>query len=77
MSNRLQRLASKPENAMDKSKLSFLDCLLAPGAMLFLMPGTQDKDEEKKQTVLQRLREKIAFARAQPLDIYLGARHLL
>jgi hypothetical protein len=77
MSNRVQRLASKPENAMDESKLSLMDCLLAPGAMLFLMTGTQDKDEEKKQTVLQRLREKIAFARAQPLDIYLGARHQL
>ena len=77
MSNRVQRLASKQENTMSESKLSFLDCLLAPGAMLFLMTGAQEKDEEKKQTVLMRLREKIAFARAQPLDIYLGARHQL
>jgi len=77
MSNRVQRLASKQENTMSESKLSFLDCLLAPGAMLFLMTGAQEKNEEKKQTVLKRLREKIAFARAQPLDIYLGARHQL
>jgi len=72
-----QRLLTKPENAVSESKLSFLDCLLAPGAMLFLMTGGQDKDEEKKQPVLKRLRDKIAFARAQPLDIYLGARHQL
>ncbi|BBO77111.1 hypothetical protein DSCW_45280 [Desulfosarcina widdelii] len=62
---------------MSEIKLSFLDCLLAPGAMLFLITGTQNDTEEKKQPVLKRLREKIAFARAQPLDIYLGARHLL
>ncbi|WP_319522426.1 hypothetical protein [uncultured Desulfosarcina sp.] len=62
---------------MSELKLSLLDCLLAPGAMLFLMTGAQDEVEEKKQPVLERLREKIAFARAQPLDIYLGARHLL
>ena len=62
---------------MSELKLSLLDCLLVPGAMLFLMTGSQDEVEEKKQPVLERLREKIAFARAQPLDIYLGARHLL
>lgn len=62
---------------MGKFKLSFLDCLLVLGAMLFLMTGPQETDEERKQPVLKRLREKIAFARAQPLDIYLGARHQL
>jgi hypothetical protein len=62
---------------MSETKLSFLDCLLAPGAMLFLMTRPQDEGPEQKQPVLKRLRERIAFARAQPLDIYLGARHQL
>jgi hypothetical protein len=61
---------------MSEVKLSFLDCLLAPGAMLFLMTSARDQGQERKQPLLRRLREKVAFARAQPLDIYLGARHL-
>ena len=61
---------------MSEVKLSFLDCLLAPGAMLFLIASVRDGDQERNQPLVKRLREKIAFARAQPLDIYLGARHL-
>jgi len=61
---------------MSEIKLSFLDCLLAPGAMLFLMTSPWEKGAEQKQPVLKRLRDRIAFARAQPLDIYLGARYL-
>jgi hypothetical protein len=61
---------------MGEIKLSFLDYLLAPGAMVFLMASQQDAGEEQMQPILKRLQEKIAFARAQPLDIYLGARHL-
>jgi hypothetical protein len=61
---------------MSEVKLSFLDCLLAPGAMLFLIASVRDGDQERNQPLAKRLREKIAFARAQPLDIYLGARHL-
>ena len=75
MGARAHWLPPKPESRMSEIKWSFVDCMLALGAILFLMTDAQENDEEKKQSVFKRLREKIAFARAQPLDIYLGARH--
>jgi hypothetical protein len=61
---------------MSDIELSFLDCLLAPGAMLSLMTSPREEGEEQTQPVLKRLQDRITFARAQPLDIYLGTRHL-
>ncbi len=49
--------------------------LLAAGAILSLMthaPG----DSRKATSAFDQIREKLAFARAQPVDIYLGARHI-
>ena len=49
--------------------------LLAAGAILSLMtraPG----DSRPTTSAFDQIREKLAFARAQPVDIYLGARHI-
>ena len=61
---------------MSEIKLSLADYLLAPGAMLSMLTNTQEDGDEQDRSLLDRLRDKITFARAQPLDIYLGARFL-
>jgi len=61
---------------MSEIKLSFSDYLLVPGAMLFMLVNAADDRLEQDRSLLERLRDKIAFARAQPLDIYLGSRYL-
>ena len=61
---------------MNEIKLSLIDYLLVPGAMLSMMMGTDNYRDEHEQSLLDRLRDKIAFARAQPLDIDLGSRFL-
>ena len=49
--------------------------LLAAGAILSLMTSAPGKSRQK-QPVLDQFREQIAFAKAQPVDVYLGARHI-
>jgi MFS transporter, OFA family, oxalate/formate antiporter len=49
--------------------------LLVAGALLSLMTSAHGEDR-RNQTAWDQLREKIAIARAQPVDVYLGARHL-
>jgi MFS family permease len=49
--------------------------LLAAGAVLSLMTNAPGETRQK-QTVWAQFMEKIAFARAQPVDVYLGARHI-
>lgn len=49
--------------------------LLAAGAVLSLMTSAPATSRQK-QSALDRFREQIAFARAQPVDVYLGARHI-
>jgi hypothetical protein len=38
-------------------------------------PGKWRLSKKGKRPLRQRIRERIAFAKAQPLDIYLGTRH--
>ena len=61
---------------MSEIKLSFSDYLLIPGAMLSMMTNADEDRDDQEQSMADRLRNKIAFARAQPLDIYLGSRFL-
>lgn len=49
--------------------------LLAAGALLSLMTGAPGKSMQQ-QPVLDKFREQIAFARAQPFDVYLGSQHI-
>ena len=49
--------------------------LLAAGAILSLMTGAPGKSMQQ-QPVLDQFREQIAFARAQPVDVYLGSQHI-
>ena len=61
---------------MSEIKLSCTDYLLVPAAMVAVMTDSDKDEEDRKRSMLDRLRDKIAFARAQPLDIYLGSRFL-
>lgn len=61
---------------MSETKLSFADYLLVPGAMLSMVTNLDADGDEQGRSMLDRLRDKIVFARAQPLDIYLGSRFL-
>ena len=61
---------------MSEIKLSLADYLLVPGAMLSMMKKTKEDGDEQERSLLDRLRDIITFARAQPLDIYLGSRFL-
>jgi len=61
---------------MSEIKLSLTDYLLVPGAMLSMMTNIKEDGDEHNRSVLDRLRDKITFARAQSLDIYLGSRFL-
>ncbi len=61
---------------MGQIKLSLTDYLLAPGAMLSVLTNADDYGDEPDRSLLDRLRDTIVFARAQPLDVYLGSRHL-
>ena len=61
---------------MSEIKLSLADYLLVPGAMLSMMANASEDGAEQDGSLLDRLRDKIAFTRAQPLDIYLGSRFL-
>jgi MFS family permease len=49
--------------------------LLAAGAILSLMTRAPGQSRQK-QGVLDQFREQIGFARAQPVDVYLGSRHI-
>ena len=49
--------------------------LLAAGAILSLMTNAPGKAMQKKN-VLDQFREQIAFAKVQPVDVYLGSRHI-
>ena len=49
--------------------------LLAGGAFLSLTTKAPDASAET-ETAWARLKAKIAFARAQPVDVYLGSRHI-
>ena len=61
---------------MKEIKLSLTDYLLAPGAVLAMLTNAGQYGDEQEQSLVDRLRDTIAFARAQPLDIYLGSRYL-
>ncbi|MBR9986672.1 MAG: OFA family MFS transporter [Desulfosarcina sp.] len=49
--------------------------LLAAGAILSMMT-TAPRKTKREKSALDQFREQIAFARAQPVDVYLGARHI-
>jgi MFS family permease len=49
--------------------------LLAAGAILSLTTSAPGESKQKPR-VLGQFREQIAFAKAQPVDVYLGARHI-
>ncbi|MCB2145157.1 MAG: OFA family MFS transporter [Deltaproteobacteria bacterium] len=49
--------------------------LLAAGALLSLMTNAPGKSTREK-TVWDQFREQLAIARAQPVDVYLGSRHI-
>ena len=49
--------------------------LLAAGAILSITTAAPETTAHK-QPILAQFREKLAFARAQPVDIFLGTRHI-
>ena len=49
--------------------------LLVAGAIVSLMTNAPGEEKQKQGTLVQ-FKEKMAFAKAQPVDVYLGARHI-
>jgi hypothetical protein len=56
-------------------KLSLPEYLLMPGAFLFLLTNEEDEIDAPHRSIMERMRDKIAFAKAQSVDVYLGSRH--
>ena len=49
--------------------------LLVAGAIISIMTNAPGEAEQKQGSLVQ-FKEKMAFAKAQPVDVYLGARHI-